>query len=94
MSAPTRRRYEFEANDNWQLIRDFSARMGGRDEIWYATNIEVYDYVAAWRQLIVSADGKKVRNPTATLLFAETDGGRIWEIGPGETKAGYPLVQD
>lgn len=79
--------YEFEANDNWQLIRDFAARMGGRDEIWYATNIEVYDYVAAWRQLIVSADGKRAYNPTVTPLFAETEGGRVREIGPGETEA-------
>ncbi len=74
--------YEFEAHDNWQRIRDFAARMGGRDDIWYATNIEVYDYVDAWKRLIVSADGKRAYNPAAVTLFAET-GGEVREIAPG-----------
>ena len=77
--------YEFEAHDNWQRIRDFAAKMGGHKEIWYATNIEVCDYVAAWRQLILSADGKRAFNPTATTLYAEAAGGKIVAIAPGET---------
>ena len=76
--------YEFEANNNWQLIRDFAVRMGKREDVWYATNIEVYDYVAAWKRLIVSADGLRAYNPSCTVLFAETAPGRILEIGPGE----------
>ena len=76
--------YEFEAKDNWQRIRDFTARMGGREEIWYATNIEVHDYVDAWSRLILSADGKRACNPTAVPLFAES-AGRIVTIAPGGT---------
>lgn len=76
--------YEFEANNNWHRIRDFAARMGDREEIWYATNIEVYDYVAAWKQLIVSADGRRAFNPSAIRLFAETGSSRIQEIPSGE----------
>jgi peptidoglycan/xylan/chitin deacetylase (PgdA/CDA1 family) len=77
--------YEFEAHDNWQRIRDFAAKMGGHEDIWYATNIEVYDYVTAWKQLIVSADGKRACNPTATTLYAEAADRKIVEIAPGET---------
>ena len=77
--------YEFEAHDNWQRIRDFAAKMGGREDIWYATNIEIYDYVTAWRQLIASADGKRVFNPSATVLYMEIEDRKIVEIGPGET---------
>ena len=38
--------------------------LGGRDDVWYATNIEIYEYVNAYNSLIWSADGKKVYNPT------------------------------
>ncbi len=78
--------YEFEAADNWDLIRRFADRMGKHPEIWYATNIAVHDYVEAWRCLRVSADGRTVQNPTATLLWAETEGG-IREIPAGATVA-------
>lgn len=78
--------YEFEGNDNWQRIQDFADRMGGRGDIWYATNIQVHDYVEAWRQLIISADGRRAYNPTATPLFAES-GGEVREIAPGGTAA-------
>ena len=76
--------YEFEANDNWQRIRDFAAKMGGHEDIWYCTNIEVYDYVAAWKQLLSSADGRTLVNPTATDLWAEK-GGKGFAIRAGET---------
>ena len=42
--------YEFERDNNWNVIEDFTAYMAGREaEIWYATNIEIYDYVQAFR---------------------------------------------
>lgn len=76
--------YEFEAADNWDVIRRFADRMGGRDDIWYATNIEVYDYAEAWRALRLSADGTVAQNPAAVTLWAE-ENGRVTEIAPGET---------
>ena len=76
--------YEFEANDNWQRIRDFAAKMGGHEDIWYCTNIEVYDYIAAWKQLLSSADGRTFANPTATDLWAE-ENGRVFAIPAGKT---------
>ena len=83
--------YEFEANDNWQVIEDFCEKMGGHEDIWYATNIEIYDYIDAYGQLRWSADGKIVHNPTAITLWGVLDGnkrtgaGKIIEIAPGET---------
>ena len=37
--------YEFDNNDNWEVIENFAEYIGGRDDVWYATNIEIYDYV-------------------------------------------------
>jgi len=75
--------YEFEANDNWNVIEEFAEYIGGRDDIWYATNIEVYDYVAAYKQLRFSVDGKKVYNPTAETIYFEAFE-KVWCVKPGE----------
>jgi len=76
--------YEFEANNNWHVIEEFASYMGGREDIWYATNIEVYDYVDDFNRLQFSVESTRVRNPGARKLWFECDG-RLYEIGPGET---------
>ena len=78
--------YEFEADDNWDVIEKFAACIGGRDDIWYAANIEIYDYVDAFNKLIFSMDGRMVHNPGAYTLYfkmGETD----YCVKPGETLA-------
>ena len=77
--------FEFEDNHNWHIIEEFAEYIGGREDIWYATNIEIYDYVSAYRQLIFSADGQQVYNPTNTELFVQTKHG-IFSIKTNETK--------
>ena len=61
--------YEFEGNNNWNVIEEFADYMGGRDDIWYATNIEIYHYVEAYGQLRFSVNGKRVYNPTNTVIY-------------------------
>ena len=61
--------YEFERDNNWNVIEEFAEYMGGRDDIWYATNIEIYDYIYAYKKLIFSADGHTIYNPTAKKLY-------------------------
>lgn len=76
--------YEFDDMDNWNVIEAFAEKMGGREDIWYATNIEVYDYVKAYEQLQVSADRTVIHNPTATDVWA-FDRGETFCIKAGET---------
>lgn len=61
--------YEFDTNNNWNVIEEFAEFMGGREDIWYATNIEIYDYVTAFDRLEYSADGAFVHNPSAIDLY-------------------------
>lgn len=75
--------YEFDVDDNWNVIEEFAEYIGNRAEIWYATNIEVYDYIAAYKQLQFSTDGKKVYNPTAITLYFESAGVK-YRVAPGE----------
>lgn len=78
--------YEFESDGSWPVIREFAQKMGGRSDVWYATNIEVVTYVNAYRSLIASADGRTLHNPTAAAVWLE-ESGRIIRVGPGETAA-------
>ena len=77
--------YEFEDRDNWEVIEKFAERMGGHEDIWYATNIEVVDYVNAYRQLQYSADGRRVHNPTSQTIWLSMDGQTVC-LGAGETR--------
>ena len=76
--------YEFDNNDNWDVIERFAEYIGGRDDIWYATNGEIYDYVEAFDRLKFSADGTLVHNPTAVTLYLE-DGDNKYVVSHGET---------
>lgn len=61
--------YEFESDNNWNVIEEFARRMGNRDDVWYPTNIEAYDYINAFNKLLFSADGTIVNNPTAQAVW-------------------------
>lgn len=76
--------YEFDGDNNWNVIEEFAEYIGGKDDIWYATNIDIYEYEQAYKQLVFSADYTLVKNPTAyTLWFAIEK--TIYSIAPGET---------
>lgn len=75
--------YEFDMDENWSVIEQFAEKMGGREDIWYATNIEIFEYIEAFRLLRTSNDGKIFFNPTAYTLYFST-GNENFEISPGE----------
>src|SRR5699024_5721324 len=57
--------YEFDHDDNWDLIEQFSRSISDQSDIWYATNIEIVDYMKAFRRLQFSAGSEFVYNPSA-----------------------------
>ena len=69
--------YEFRANDNWNVIEQFFESISHDDDIWCATNIEVYEYVNAWRSLVYSANGECVYNPTAIDVWVKVAGNMV-----------------
>lgn len=76
--------YEFERNDNWNVIEEFTDFMANRDDIWYATNIEIYDYIHAYDQLLFDVEQTRCTNPTATELWF-IRGTELFVVKPGET---------
>lgn len=78
--------FEFDEHDNWDIIEDFGKKIGGKKDIWYATNGEIYNYVLAYKRLEFSMDGERVYNPSAIPVWIEIRG-NVYKIGAGETIA-------
>ncbi|MCD7883928.1 MAG: polysaccharide deacetylase family protein [Lachnospiraceae bacterium] len=78
--------YEFTMYQNWETIEKFCKMMGGQQDIWYATNIEIHDYMEASKLLQFAADESFVYNPTAMDLWLSVDG-EIVKIQGGEQKS-------
>ncbi|MBQ2695848.1 MAG: polysaccharide deacetylase family protein [Clostridia bacterium] len=75
---------EYDDKDNWHLIETVCEKLAGHEDVWYATNMEIYEYSEAYQSLVFSADGKKVYNPTLFTLCFEVDM-VAYTISPGET---------
>ncbi len=78
--------FEFGWPDDWSLIETFVEKMAGKPDIWYATNMQICDYVQAVRSQEFSADGLMLHNPTCLSVWVKTDAGEVEEIKPGERK--------
>ena len=61
--------YEFDDNDNWNVIEEFASYIGGKDDIWYATNGEIFLYAQAFDRLQFSANGEFVYNPSVIDVY-------------------------
>ena len=77
--------HEFKTEEDWAAMEQLVASVAGSDKIWYATNIEIYNYMAAQRLLQISADETVFYNPTAQTLYVERDKKDIIEIPAGQT---------
>lgn len=70
--------------DLGEKLRALCDKIANKDDTWYATNIEIYDYVNAYRSLIFSADGTICYNPTLYKIWFVVDG-KHFSIEPNET---------
>lgn len=76
--------YEFDNNQNWDVIEKFCEFVGGREDIWYATNGEIYDYVQAYNRLEFSVSQEYVHNPSGINVYIDYFGKKI-VVPAGET---------
>lgn len=83
--------YEFDREGGWERLTAFCEKMSGHEDIWYATNIQIMDYLRDFGRLEAGAKGDSVYNPTATAVWVRmtflTDCLRDYEfkVEPGET---------
>ena len=76
--------YEFDEKNNWERMEQICDKLSGKEDTWYATNIEIYEYVEAYLSLVFSADSNRIYNPTCKKIWFEVDG-EPYSIEPGET---------
>lgn len=65
--------FEFEREKSWERIANFCRKAGGHPDVWYATNLEIMDYVTAVRSLKMSANQSVIRNPSATDVWVSVN---------------------
>lgn len=75
--------YEFDNDNNWDKIEGFAELMGGHDDIWYATNLEIYDYIAAYNSVRFNLAGTVAENPTAIDVWINKNG-RVYKLPAGQ----------
>lgn len=78
--------YEFPQRDNWDRIEKFAEQVAGKEDVWYATNMQIYEYITAYRALEFSMDGKLAYNPTAIDVWCAVSD-KIYCIPAGQTAA-------
>lgn len=66
--------FEFDRQNNWELIEEFCRKAGGHPDVWYATNLEIMDYVTAVRSLKMSAGHTVICNHSAIDVWVSVDG--------------------
>lgn len=68
--------YELDKDNQWEILEEGFKKISRRDDVWYTTGIELYDYINAFKSLITSVNSKYIYNPTATdisLIYSEGD---------------------
>ena len=76
--------YEFDRDNNWSIIEEFASRISAKNNIWYATCGEIYNYVKAFDSLEYSVDGSTVFNPSGQTIYYDNYG-KHYAIKPLET---------
>ncbi len=78
--------FEFDDDGNWDIVENLGKTLGGRSDVWYATNGEIYAYCKAYSSLVFSLDGERVFNPSAQDVWLELRG-KVYKIAAGATVA-------
>ncbi|SMC21925.1 Polysaccharide deacetylase [Clostridium acidisoli DSM 12555] len=76
--------YEFDKDNNWSLIENFCNYVSNKEDIWYATNIEIVDYINLLNNLKFSANSTFVHNPSAKSAWLSVNN-EIIEVKGGST---------
>ena len=76
--------FEFRTEEDWAYMERVLEKISGHKNVWYATNIEIYDYIKAQHDLQISADEKIIHNPSAIDVWFTKDGKKHM-VKAGET---------
>ena len=81
--------YEFDGDQNWDVLERFLEKTAGRPDTWYASNGEICAYLTAARRLL-TGEGFLL-NPTDTDLWVRA-GGEALRVPAGEWAASFEIL--
>lgn len=64
--------HSYEYKDNWEALENMCKLISGNEEVWYATNGEIVDYMEAYRRLRRTLDNRCIYNPTDKRIYVWT----------------------
>lgn len=76
--------YEFHDRNDWEGLERIYKPLSGHAEVWYCTNIELFDYEEARKRMVIAANRASARNPSGTAVTLKVDD-RLVEIPAGQT---------
>lgn len=78
--------FEFHDRNDWEGLERIFKPLSGHADVWYCTNIELFDYEDARRRVVISANRGIAYNPSALTVWLKADG-RLVELRGGESVA-------
>jgi peptidoglycan/xylan/chitin deacetylase (PgdA/CDA1 family) len=76
--------YEFDRRNDWGSLERIFRPLSGRPDVWYCTNIQLFDYEAARRRVVLAVNRGSAFNPSALAVTLNVDG-RLVDVPPGAT---------
>ena len=76
--------HSWEFENNWERAARLYSRLAGLTDVWYATNIELWDYERARLNVVVAANKRSAFNPSALPVWLLVDG-VLCEVPGGQT---------
>ena len=76
--------FEFERRNDWAALDRIYKPLSGRSEVWYCTNLQLFDYEAARQRVVIAANRRTAFNPSANPVTLRVDG-KLLELSPGAT---------
>jgi hypothetical protein len=76
--------YEFAGDDNWELLEEFGTAVTGISNLWHATNMEIIEYLEAYRNLEFAVELSSLRNRSGIPVWLRINN-ELQRITPGTT---------
>ena len=74
--------FEFHDKNDWAGLERIYKPLSGHADVWYCTNIELFDYEEARRRVQIAANRAKAFNPSALTVTLNVDG-RLVDVPSG-----------
>jgi peptidoglycan-N-acetylglucosamine deacetylase len=78
--------FEFQNRQEWEALERIYKPLAGHAEVWYCTNIQLFDYETARQRLVIAANRKTAFNPSGIPVWVNVDG-KLQAIPAGATVA-------